>query len=131
MKSVFLSEDIKPVAGRVDFGLSAPGEPGFPRQFRWRGGTVEVAAILGRWKTTAPCTHGSGERYVDRHWYDIATAAGRGMRIYFDRRARPRSGRGTGRRWRVFSTEDDGALPPARAARRDAAAATGGTDHGH
>ena len=31
-----------------------------------------------------------GEKYVDRHWFDVNTAAGERMRIYCERRIRTR-----------------------------------------
>lgn len=101
MKEEFISEEIKPVAEELDYGQSAPGEPAIPRKFRWRGETIEIASVLYKEKSTGACTHGSGERYVRKHWYDVRTTDGRQMRIYFDRR--PASFRQRKKRWWLFS----------------------------
>ena len=104
MKERFVSEEMKPLPGDFEFQRAAPGEPALPRRFRWRGEILEVAGVERQWKSTSPCTHGSGERYVRRHWYDIATADGRRLRIYFERTAR--SPRQAKRRWWIFSQTD-------------------------
>ncbi|MGA3171320.1 MAG: DUF6504 family protein [Chthoniobacteraceae bacterium] len=82
----FISEPIVPTL------LGAPtvvGEPGTPMRFRWRGQEHEIARVIEKWKTTGPCTHGSGERYVKRHWLKIETTGGAEMEIYFERHPRP------------------------------------------
>ena len=80
----------------------AIGEPGLPRQFVWRGRTVEITAVLRSWRETGRCRHGSDEMYVRKHWYEVATAADGAMTIYFDRH--PRRGRKEPRWW-LFSIE--------------------------
>lgn len=107
MKEQFISEEIKPVAGELDFSLSAVGEPALPMKFRWRAEVIEIAALLNKEKSTGACTHGSGERYVRKHSYDIRTKDGRRMRIYFDRT--PASKRNPKRRWWLFSIVTDDA----------------------
>jgi Domain of unknown function (DUF6504) len=93
----FVSEPIAPVGGVFDAAAMATGEPGLPSCFRWRGVEYEVARVLERWKTTGDCRHGSGERYVRRHWYRVEVTDGTVMEIYFDRQ--PRSGRSRERWW--------------------------------
>lgn len=61
----------------------AAGEPGLPREFVWRGRTVRITAVLRTWRETGPCRHGSPERYVRKHWYEVATDSGGMMKIYF------------------------------------------------
>ena len=89
--TLFVGEPIEPVAGTFDTRGMARGEPGVPARFRWRGEEVEVAAVVSTWKTTSPCTHGSRERYVDKHWFRVRTATGDEMTLSFHRRARGRS----------------------------------------
>lgn len=101
MKEQFISEEIKPVSGELDFSLAALGEPALPMKFRWRNEVIEIAELLRAEKVTGPCTHGSGERYVRKHCYDIRTKDGRRMRIYFDRT--PASKRNPKKRWWLFS----------------------------
>ncbi|MCZ7592084.1 MAG: DUF6504 family protein [Kiritimatiellae bacterium] len=107
MKEQFISEEIKPVAEGLDFSLSAPGEPALPMKFRWRDEVIEIAELLSKEKVTGPCTHGSGERYVQKHCYDIRTKNGRRMRIYFDRTHA--SKRNPKKRWWLFSIVTDDA----------------------
>ena len=102
MAERFVAQPLKPVAGSMDAGRTAPGAPVLPRQFTWRGGTFTVSALLDSWKDTGPCGHGSGERYVRRHWYHVRTTDGDEMKIYFERRAR--SGREVKRRWWLYTT---------------------------
>lgn len=98
----FVGEALKPVAGTFDTARMAAGEPGLPDAFVWRGACVRIARVLAAWRETAPCRHGSGERYVSKHWFDVQTESGEIMRLYFERRAR---GRALSARWRLFSVE--------------------------
>ena len=97
----FIGEPLRPVPGTMDVRGMARGEPGVPGRFTWRGAEHTVVAVLERWKETGPCTSGSGERYVRKHWFRIRTAAGHEMRIYFERQAR--SAREKKSRWWVSS----------------------------
>lgn len=45
MAERFIGEDIKPVVVTMDTSRMAAGEPGVPREFLWRGQTVEVLAV--------------------------------------------------------------------------------------
>ena len=98
---------------------SAAGEPGLPRQFTWRGETIQVAAVLRTWRETGPCPFGGGETYVRKHWYEILTPAGGTMKIYFERQSR---GGRKGARWWLYSMEEpeaaQRAVAPAPAAER-------------
>ena len=87
----FVGEALQPVTATFDAGRMAAGGPGLPRAFVWRGVRVGVARVLNEWKETAPCRHGSGERYVSKHWFEIQTEAGETMKLYFERRARGRA----------------------------------------
>jgi len=103
MNDRFVGEEIRPVAEALEASGAAPGEPAFPRAFTWQGETVRTVEVLRRWKSTGPCRHGSGERYVRRHWYEIRTEDNRRMTIYFDRQAQGRSLR---KRWWLFTVND-------------------------
>ncbi|HKK05263.1 MAG TPA: DUF6504 family protein [Gammaproteobacteria bacterium] len=106
MHERFVSERITPLADSHDTGRMALGEPGLPREFTWRGQTVRVASVLRTWRDTGPCRHGSGERYVRKHWYEVRTDDGRRMKLYFDRKPR---GRALSPRWWLYSvSEPDG-----------------------
>lgn len=76
------------------------GEPGLPQAFEWRGRRYDVASVESSWKG-----HGTdrGDVYVRRHWYDIVTACGQRMRIYFDRN--PGRAGSKRSRWWLYSVE--------------------------
>lgn len=67
----------------------ASGVPGVPRHFRWRERAYTVARVLGTRKDTGPCTSGSGERYVRRHFFDIETTDGERMTLSVSRGTKP------------------------------------------
>ncbi len=64
--------------------------------------------VLETGKGLGPCTHGSGERYVRKHWYRFVSKGGLVLRIYFERRPRPRSRAGAVKRWWLYSVADTG-----------------------
>jgi len=103
MPERFVSESIKPVTETADTARMAIGEPGLPREFVWRGRTVTVTAVLHSWRETGKCHHGSPEKYVRKHWYEVATASDGTMKLYFERQAR---GGRRGARWRLFSIRE-------------------------
>ncbi len=104
----FVGEAVQPDPTTFDAARMAAGGPGLPRAFAWRGRRVEVAEVLGEWRETAPCRHGSGERYVSKHWFDVRATTGEALRLYFERRAR---GRALSARWWLFSVESDEPSP--------------------
>ena len=95
----FVGEPIAPDTDTFDALAMAVGTPGLPRRFRWRNADWQVAQVLSQWRTTGPCSHGGGERYVRRHWFEVLTAEGPRMRLYCDRQARSRS------RWWIYSID--------------------------
>ena len=100
MPEQFISEAIVPVVATCDTSRMAAGEPGLPREFVWRGRTIEVEAVLRTWRETGKCRHGSAELYARKHWFEVATASHGTLKIYFDRQ--PRRGNTKGRWW-LFS----------------------------
>jgi len=96
MQEQFISEAITPVPGTTDTRGMSRGEPGLPERFTWRDQEYEVAEVTSQWKDTGGCHHGSAERYVRKHWFEIRTTDGTEMRIYFERQ--PRRGQ-TKQRW--------------------------------
>ena len=108
MSERFVSEAIEPVVATFDTARMAVGEPGLPREFVWRGRTIEVATVLRTWRETGKCRHGSPELYVRKHWYEVATTARDTMKIYCDRQAR---GGGKGARWWLFSIREPEECP--------------------
>lgn len=103
MSSKLISEAISVDIGDVEPPV-AIGEPGAPRRFSWRGRDVAVARVINRWREMRDCTHGSGEQYAFKHWFEIEAEDGRHMRLYFERK--PRSRAQAKRRWWLYSVED-------------------------
>ena len=102
MVEQFISEAIQPVVETIDVARMITGGPGLPRQFRWRSQTIQIARVLSTWRETGPCRHGSGERYVRKHWFEVLTDSGKTMKIYFERQRRSRNNTA---RWWLFTLE--------------------------
>lgn len=105
MGEEFISESIKPVKGTFDTEAMARGEPGLPARFVWRKVEYGVAEVIDKWKETSPCTSGSKEKYVRKHWYKIRTASGEVMKIYFERKPMSKSQRKM--RWWLYSVSKE------------------------
>jgi len=88
MREQLISAELKPVAGDVVPGSFVIGAPLLPSKFIWGDTEFSVAEIIETWKETSPCTHGSGERYVRKHWFRIRTTTNEEMKIYFERKQR-------------------------------------------
>jgi hypothetical protein len=97
IKEKFISEAIEPKTDMLDISRVATGEPGIPLEFIWRDKIVRISAVRRTWKETGPCRHGSGERYVRKHWFEVVSDSGDIMKIYFVRQ--PKDNRKTARWW--------------------------------
>ncbi|HKW52002.1 MAG TPA: DUF6504 family protein [Candidatus Eisenbacteria bacterium] len=111
LKERLVSEPLKPLftdPGKSDESganeFQAVGEPLLPERFTWRGEELAVAEVLERWKEYSRPGAAMQERYLRKHWYRIRTAAGREMKIYFERQARSKAG--AKQRWWVYSVFD-------------------------
>jgi hypothetical protein len=105
MAEDFVGEAIKPVAGTFDPAGMTRGEPGLPQRFVWRDTEYTLAAVLEVWKEDGPCRHGSGERYLRKHWFKILTEQGPCMTLFFERQAR--SQRRSKARWWLYTIDRD------------------------
>ena len=92
MKETFIGEEITPEDQSFSVSPMAIGKPGLPHKFSWNGRHFSVLEA-------GNCRHGSGERYVRKHWFRVRTTEALEMRIYFERQARSRRGS----RWRLYS----------------------------
>ena len=104
----FVSEEMTPVAGTADTAAMARGEPGLPGRFMWRGDEYGIAGVIEKWKTSSPCSHGSGEVYLRRHWYRILTDPPAVMTVYCQRQARNR--RRPKARWWIYTVAPAGQI---------------------
>jgi phosphoribosylglycinamide formyltransferase-1 len=98
----FVGEPIVPVGQTFATAAMANGAPGLPASFTWRGREFAVTRVLAVWKDTGDCRHGSGERYVRKHWYQVQTSHGQELKIYFERQRRSSGGS----RWRLYTLRD-------------------------
>jgi hypothetical protein len=103
MSERFFSEPLVPVATSCDVSRMAAGEPGLPREFLWRGRILRIEIVIRSWRQTGPCRHGSGERYVRRHWYEVLTPEREVVKLYFDRQQRKGK---RDPRWWLFSIRE-------------------------
>ena len=108
MNETFVGEAILPEDMSFTVAPMARGLPGLPRKFSWRGRDYAVLEVLEEKKETGDCTHGSGERYVRKHWFTVRTTGDLVMRIYFERQERSSGGS----RWRLYSVREAGQGPP-------------------
>ena len=123
MNETFIGEAIH--AEDMSFSLSPMtlGEPGLPARFSWKGRSFSVLQVLEKWKEAGDCRHGSGERYVRKHWFRIRTTDNLEMKIYFERQKRSSGGS----RWRLYSLRDERAGSTAVAVATPGAANTPAT----
>lgn len=105
MTETFVGEPILPEDMSFSVSAMAIGKPGLPRTFSWKGGRYSVLEVLEEWKESGDCLHGSGERYLRKHWFRVRTTGNLEMRIYFERQGRSSGGS----RWRLYSIRYPGA----------------------
>jgi hypothetical protein len=95
-----ISEPIQPEAGSADIGAMSRGEPGLPRAFIWRGARYEVTSVESKRRSTGA---DRGDVYVRKHFFDIVTACGKRMTVYFERNPTNKTARKN--RWWLYSIE--------------------------
>jgi hypothetical protein len=75
------------------FVMPASGsQPPVPRAFLWDDRTLVITAVLRSWRSTKG---DRGDTYLKRHWFELETACGLRLEVYYDREAR----RGTSPWW--------------------------------
>jgi hypothetical protein len=111
MIDAFVGESITPEDLSFSASQMAMGKPGLPRSFAWKRGNFSILEVLEEWKECGDCRHGSGERYVRKHWFRVRTTDNLEMRIYFERQARSSGGS----RWRLYSIRTPDPEPGAAA----------------
>jgi hypothetical protein len=99
MNERFIGQGIVPEDVSFSASPMAMGKPGLPREFSWNGMRFSVMEVLEEWKEAGDCRHGSGERYVRKHWFRVKTGEDQEMKIYFERQGRSSGGS----RWRLYS----------------------------
>ena len=81
MNETFIGEAITPEDMSFSVSPMAMGKPGLPRTFSWKGRRFSVIEVLEEWKESGNCRHGSGERYVRKHWFRVRTTEDHVMSI--------------------------------------------------
>lgn len=82
------------------FVTAADGSaPPVPAAFTCSEGEFEVVAVLRSWRSTK---NDRGDTYLKRHWFELRTAAGSTIEVYYDREARKGSPH-----WWLYTIEDD------------------------
>jgi phosphoribosylglycinamide formyltransferase-1 len=99
VKEQFVGEGIIPEDASFSTSAMAMGQPGLPQKFTWKGKSFVILGVLEEWKEAGNCRHGSGERYVRKHWFRVRTTDELEMKIYFERQGRSSGGS----RWRLYS----------------------------
>lgn len=78
----FISEDITPLDSSFNPEDMASGAPGLPAAFVWRGRAYRVKTMLTTQKSLRNCRSGSGEKYINKHYYVFQTESGEVMTVY-------------------------------------------------
>jgi phosphoribosylglycinamide formyltransferase-1 len=104
MHERFVSEVLFPLKDAGTAQALEPGAPALPKAFRWGKETITLDQVLETWKETGPCSHGSREQYIRKHWYRVRTDQDQEMKIYFERQAQSKKERT--RRWWLFTVSD-------------------------
>lgn len=99
---MLISEALKPDLATADTSMMEVGGPVLPARFFWRKAPLDIAKVRRSWRETGPCTHGSGERYVRKHWYEVETADERVAQIYFERKLRG----SRSKRWWLYTIDE-------------------------
>ena len=80
----FVSRPLVPV-GDGFLTAGSGSEPPVPRAFEWDGRELVIAAVIRTWRSTKT---DRGDAYVKRHWFELRTAEGPTIEVYFDRQSR-------------------------------------------
>lgn len=80
----FISAPLTPIGD--GFITAADGStPPIPSVFGWKEGEFHIIAVLRSWRSTK---NDRGDTYLKRHWFELQTAEGPKVEIYYDREAR-------------------------------------------
>lgn len=81
------------VAGGEGFVTPTSGAgPPVPSTLIWGDRTLRITAVVRTWRSTKT---DRGDVYLKRHWFELETADGERLEVYYDREAR----RGASRWW--------------------------------
>ncbi|MBV8345412.1 MAG: hypothetical protein JO190_10530 [Candidatus Eremiobacteraeota bacterium] len=73
------------VAGQGFLTPADGSRPPVPSAFLWDDRTLVITAVLRTWRSTKG---DRGDNYLKRHWFELETACGLRLEVYYDREAR-------------------------------------------
>jgi Family of unknown function (DUF6504) len=90
----------QPLVPKGDGFLTAAGgsEPPVPSAFLWADRTLVITAVLRTWRSTKT---DRGDAYLKRHWFELETACGQKIEVYYDRQSQ----RG-GSQWWLYTIDE-------------------------
>jgi hypothetical protein len=80
----FVSRPLVP-AGEGFVTPASGSEPPVPSAFIWGDRVLGVTAVLRSWRSGKT---DRGDTYLKRHWFELQTACGHRIEVYYDREAR-------------------------------------------
>jgi hypothetical protein len=78
----FISAPLKP--GDAYVTEASGSEPPVPSSFKWKEGEFHVITVLRAWRSSKT---DRGDTYLKRHWFELQTAEGPRIEVYYDREA--------------------------------------------
>ncbi|MGA8098227.1 MAG: DUF6504 family protein [Candidatus Cybelea sp.] len=93
----FVSRPIEPT-GDGFITPAAGNEPPVPCAFLWGDRTLLITTVLRRWRSTK---NDRGDAYLKRHWFELQTADGEKVQVYYDRESRR-----TSSAWWLYTIEE-------------------------
>ena len=93
----FVGKPLVP-AGEGFVTPASGNEPPVPREFRWGDRTLTVTAVVRAWRSTRS---DRGDTYLKRHWFELETACGLKIEVYYDREARAKAAR-----WWLYTIQE-------------------------
>jgi hypothetical protein len=93
----FVSRPLAPTAD--GFVTPADGNrPPVPRAFEWEDRRLVITSVVRAWRSTKT---DRGDTYLKRHWFELETACGLTIEVYYDREAR-----GKASRWWLYTIRE-------------------------
>lgn len=80
----FVSAPLTP-AGEGFLTAADASAPPIPKAFSWKEGELHVTSVLRSWRSTKT---DRGDTYLKRQWFELETADGSHVEVYYDREAR-------------------------------------------
>jgi hypothetical protein len=93
----FISRPLLPT-GEGFVTIANGSEPPVPRAFLWGDRRLLISEVLRTWRSTKT---DRGDAYLKRHWFELQTACGLKIEVYYDRQSQPGVSR-----WWLYTIDD-------------------------